>query len=74
MMSGQPVTEQIVRKFVWMQWDAHHQRLYYVYNVRHDNAKADTVKQRLSTIQFYGGGKYDNMVSLSSIEILSFLF
>ncbi|XP_025107869.1 protein pigeon-like isoform X2 [Pomacea canaliculata] len=64
MMSGQPVTEQIVRKFVWMQWDAHHQRLYYVYNVRHDNAKADTVKQRLSTIQFYGGGKYDNMIDV----------
>nr|KAI8739763.1 protein pigeon-like [Biomphalaria glabrata] len=62
MMSGQPKTEQIVRKFVWCQWDAQYQRLHYIHNVR--QANSDTVSHSMCTLQFKNNGKADNMISI----------
>ena len=63
MMSGQPTTEQIVRRFVWCQWDAVTQRLYYIHNKRLNNSHGpDSMGHKLSTIQFHSGNKFDNMV------------
>lgn len=62
MMSGQPKTEQIVRKFVWCQWDVQHQRLHYIQNVRVENG-GEAVQQKMTSIQFYDKGKYESMVS-----------
>ncbi|KAK7102915.1 protein pigeon-like [Littorina saxatilis] len=65
MMSGQPTTEQIVRKFVWGQWDAGSQRLYYIHNVRQSSGgPSDGVGHRLSVIQFHSGNKFDNMIDV----------
>ncbi|KAH9496359.1 hypothetical protein Btru_010715 [Bulinus truncatus] len=61
-MSGQPKTEQVVRKFVWCQWDAQYQRLHYIQNVRLDNSI--TVSHSVSTLQFNSGGKADVMISI----------
>ncbi|XP_076447468.1 protein pigeon-like [Babylonia areolata] len=64
MMSGQPTTEQVVRRFVWCQWDANHQRLYYIHNVRPTNGHADSIGHKLSAIQFHSAGKFDNMIDI----------
>ncbi|KAL8623013.1 hypothetical protein ACOMHN_067319 [Nucella lapillus] len=64
MMSGQPTTEQIVRKFLWCQWDALNQRLYYINTVRHTGSHVDSIAHKLSALQFHSGGKVDNMVGV----------
>ena len=63
MMSGQPTRDQIVRKFMWCQWEAVSQRLYYIHNVRQGSSQAESVGHKLSAIQFHSGGRFDNMVS-----------
>ncbi|CAL1531807.1 unnamed protein product [Lymnaea stagnalis] len=63
MMSSQPKTEQIIRKFVWCQWDVQHQRLHYIQNVRVDNG-SNNISQKMSTIQFSMKGKYENMLEI----------
>ena len=63
MMSGQPTTEQIVRKFVWCQRDAGTQRLYYIHKVRQSSSHAtEVIGHKLSAIQFHSDDKFDNMV------------
>ena len=62
MMSSQPETVQLVRKFVWCQWNAQFQRLHFIENVRLDNNVSSEVSQRMSTVQFYGRAEYENMV------------
>ncbi|GFO44963.1 protein pigeon [Plakobranchus ocellatus] len=73
MMSGQPKTEQVVRKFVWCQWDVLHQRLHFIQNLRADGgsgaavgngAGVDGVQQKMSTIQFYSRGKYEGLIDV----------
>ncbi|XP_059179604.1 protein pigeon-like [Physella acuta] len=63
MMSGQPKTEQIVRKFVWCQWDVQHQRLHYIQNVRVENG-SEAVQQKMTSVQFYDKGKYESMIEI----------
>lgn len=68
MMSGQPKTVQVIRKFVWAQWDVQNQRLYYVQNVHQKFGS-----QKFSAIQFTGLGKYDNMVSVLLSILISMI-
>ncbi|CAG5116748.1 unnamed protein product [Candidula unifasciata] len=63
-MSGQPKTEQVVRKFVWCQWDTTQQRLHYIENVRSEVNGEPQITQKLSTIQFRSMGKYENMIDI----------
>jgi hypothetical protein len=72
MMSGQPTTEQLVRKFVWCQFDVVGQRLSYIHNVRQaagTSSGVEGVGQKLSIIQFHGttSCKYDNMVRTKAL-------
>ena len=77
MMSGQPKTEQVVRKFVWCQWDVLHQRLHFIQNLRADSngvgatngSGVEGVQQKMSTIQFYSRGKYEGLVSISYVIV-----
>ncbi|BFZ09054.1 hypothetical protein BsWGS_12093 [Bradybaena similaris] len=63
-MSGQPKTEQVVRKFVWCQWDTSQQRLHYIENIRSGGNSEHQPTQKLSTIQFRSMGKYENMIDI----------
>ena len=57
---GQPKTEHVAKKFVWCQWDAGNQQLFYIH-LRHHG---DEDKQPLlSCLQFYSGAQHDAVVS-----------
>ena len=59
-MMGQPKTEHVAKKFVWCQWDAGSQQLFYIH-LRHHG---DEDKQPLlSCLQFYSGAQHDAVVS-----------
>jgi len=64
-MSKQPDTKQMVKKFVWCQWDCQHQQLYYL----HYRNPGTGVKSKengipmMSAIQFYHTAQYENIVS-----------
>ena len=71
-MSKQPETKQIVKKFVWCQWDCQHQQLYYIYyrspGARDQNK--DNPVSMMSAIQFYLNAEHENIVSfLVSISV-----
>ncbi|XP_046354825.2 uncharacterized protein LOC124134166 isoform X1 [Haliotis rufescens] len=63
-MSDQPHTMQLVRKFVWCQWDAVNQRLHYIYNYRPQGDNSNVVAQKLSTLQFHQNADYDSMLDI----------
>ncbi|GFR93996.1 protein pigeon [Elysia marginata] len=67
------ITEQVVRKFVWCQWDVLHQRLHFIQNLRTDIntgvgganvSGVEGVQQKMSTIQFYSRGKYEGLIDV----------
>ncbi|KAK3102613.1 hypothetical protein FSP39_012649 [Pinctada imbricata] len=60
-MKDQPKTEQLVRKFFWCQWDAMHQRLYYIHYRKRSETDKTNFQAILSSIQFYHNAKYDNI-------------
>lgn len=62
-MKDQPKTEQLVRKFFWCQWDAMHQRLYYIHYRKHSEGEKNHFQAILSSIQFYQNAQHDNTVS-----------
>ena len=66
-MSKQPETKQMVKKFVWCQWDCYHQQLYYIH-YRHPGTTKDQSKDHslpiMSAIQFYHDAQYENIVSI----------
>ncbi|XP_012937680.1 gamma-secretase-activating protein [Aplysia californica] len=64
MMSSQPETIQVVRKFVWCQWDVEQQRLHYIENIRMENGGNGEISQKMSTIQFHGRAQYENMIDI----------
>ncbi|XP_067683357.1 protein pigeon-like isoform X2 [Haliotis asinina] len=63
-MSNQPHTMQLVRKFVWCQWDAVNQRLHYIYNFRPLGDNSSNVAQKLSTLQFHKNAEHDSMLDI----------
>ncbi|XP_046548624.1 gamma-secretase-activating protein-like [Haliotis rubra] len=63
-MSDQPQTMQLVRKFVWCQWDAVNQRLHYIYNYRPQGDNSSAVAQKLSTLQFHKNADHDSMLDI----------
>ncbi|KAK3579419.1 hypothetical protein CHS0354_029728 [Potamilus streckersoni] len=60
-MRGQPKTEQIVKKFVWCQWDAVNQRLFYIYFRSRGDEDKDPI---LACLQFYSNARHDNMLEV----------
>ena len=63
---GQPKTEHVAKKFVWCQWDAGNQQLFFIH-LRHHG---DEDKQPLlSCLQFYSGAQYDAVVSLTGLDL-----
>ncbi|XP_076095546.1 protein pigeon-like [Mytilus galloprovincialis] len=71
-MSKQPETKPIVKKFVWCQWDCQHQQLYYIH-YRHPGARdqnKDHHVPMMSAIQFYQSAQYENIFDV----LISFPF
>ncbi|KAL3853844.1 hypothetical protein ACJMK2_017344, partial [Sinanodonta woodiana] len=60
-MSGQPKTKQIVKKYVWCQWDAVNQRLFYIYFRSHGDKDKEPV---LACLQFYSNARHDIMLEV----------
>ena len=58
-MKGQPKTQQVAKKFVWCQWDAANQLLYYIHHRKGGNGEKQPV---LTCLQFHGQALYDNLV------------
>ena len=58
-MVGQPKTEHVAKKFVWCQWDAGNQQLFYLHLRHHGNEDKQPL---LSCLQFYSGAQHDAVV------------
>lgn len=63
-MRDQPSTEQITKKFYWCQWDATHQRLYYLHYQRVGKGENQQIQPNLSSVQFYDKAQHDNMLDV----------
>ncbi|XP_064605343.1 protein pigeon-like isoform X2 [Liolophura sinensis] len=66
-MRDQPVTEQLVKRFIWCQWDSLHQRLFYLTGRREKGrgeAGAQVSRPVLSGLQFSQHSKYEHMMDL----------
>ncbi|OWF35045.1 protein pigeon-like [Mizuhopecten yessoensis] len=63
-MRDQPSTEQLAKKFYWCQWDATHQRLYYIHYQRYGKADNQQVQPYISSVQFYDKAQHDNVLDV----------
>lgn len=62
-MRDQPRTEQLIKRFFWCQWDAVHQRLYYLHYVKRGEGERARIAPSVSCVQFYQNSQHDNIVS-----------
>lgn len=60
-MIGQPKTEHVAKKFVWCQWDAGSQQLFYIHLRHHGSEDKQSL---LSCLQFYSGAQHDAVLDV----------
>ncbi|XP_033745955.1 protein pigeon-like isoform X2 [Pecten maximus] len=63
-MSDQPSTEQMTKKFYWCQWDAIQQRLYYVHYHRYGTGDNQQIQPYITSVQFYDKAQHDNVLDV----------
>lgn len=63
-MRDQPRTEQLIKRFFWCQWDAVHQRLYYLHYVKRGEGERARIAPSVSCVQFYQNSQHDNILDI----------
>nr|XP_022297061.1 protein pigeon-like isoform X2 [Crassostrea virginica] len=63
-MRDQPRTEQLLKRFFWCQWDAPHQRLYYLQYTKRGEGDKSRVIPTVSCVQFYQNSQHDNILDV----------